>query len=250
MRIFYLLGVFLFVLLGCSTTQKTVDNSFVWSGVYKGTLPCADCGGIQTTLLLNPDKSFELTEIYQDVEGDSIFKHEGIFTWNDDGRSIVLEGSPDPAANQYRAAKGKLLKLDRNGKCINSSLSNMYVLIKKKETASIKQIDDIQWKLITFNGQKISKRDTDPKQIYIRLAEKENRFYGNGGCNSVNGTYLHSKPNHIKFSNIASTKMACANMAIEKQYFKMLKEVNNYQLKSDTLVFKVNKNIIAEFIAN
>jgi heat shock protein HslJ len=107
-----------------------------------------------------------------------------------------------------------------------------------------------QWKLIVLDGQNITNENTGPKQVHFMLAEKENRFYGSGGCNSVNGTYLHSKPNHIAFSNIATTKMACANMVIEEQFLKMLEEVNNYQLKGDTLVFKVNKNIIAEFIPN
>jgi heat shock protein HslJ len=107
-----------------------------------------------------------------------------------------------------------------------------------------------QWELIVLDGQNITKENTGPKQVYIMLAEKENRFYGSGGCNSVNGTYLHPKPDHLAFSNIASTKMACANMEIEKQFLTMLEKVNNFQLKGDTLVFKVNKNIIAEFIAN
>ncbi len=254
MRFFYLLVVFLFV-LGCSTSQKvtkdahSAKNSLDWPGVYKGTLPCADCGGIQTTLSLNPDQSFELTETYQDVEGDSIFKRKGFFKWNDNGKSIVLEGSPDPAANQYMIAEEKLLKLDRNGKRIEGDLADMFILAKKKEAVEIENIEGIQWVLITMNGQNIEEENAGPKDIYLMLRRSENRFYGSGGCNSINGMYAQAKTNHISFTNIASTKMACTKMELEYQFLKMLKEVNNYQLKGDTLVLKKNKETKSEFIA-
>jgi heat shock protein HslJ len=111
-------------------------------------------------------------------------------------------------------------------------------------------VEGTQWKLIALNGQKIVEENTGPKQVYLMFVEKENRFYGNGGCNSVNGTYMHSKANHIEFSSIASTKMACANMEVEQQFLNMLKKVNNYQLQGDTLILKVNKEAVSRFIAN
>ncbi|MDA3817754.1 MAG: META domain-containing protein [Prolixibacteraceae bacterium] len=111
-------------------------------------------------------------------------------------------------------------------------------------------MEGTQWKLIALNGQKIAEENTGPKQVYLMFVEEENRFYGSGGCNAINGMYIHSKANHLEFSNIASTKMACMKMGVEHQFLNMLKEVDNYQLKGDTLVLKVNKEAVSRFIAN
>ena len=36
-----------------------------FAGIFTGSLPCADCPGIDETLQLNPDGSFELTDVYR-----------------------------------------------------------------------------------------------------------------------------------------------------------------------------------------
>ena len=41
-------------------------NSLNWAGVYAGTLPCADCPGIQTRLTLGNDGTFEKQSRYLD----------------------------------------------------------------------------------------------------------------------------------------------------------------------------------------
>jgi uncharacterized lipoprotein NlpE involved in copper resistance len=39
-------------------------NSLDWAGVYKGTLPCADCEGIQEEIRLNDDLTYEMVSTY------------------------------------------------------------------------------------------------------------------------------------------------------------------------------------------
>jgi len=39
--------------------QHTSANSLDWAGVYRGVLPCADCPGIETTLRLATDSTYE-----------------------------------------------------------------------------------------------------------------------------------------------------------------------------------------------
>ena len=46
-------------------------------------------------------------------------------------------------------------------------------------------------------------------------------FTGKGGCNNIRGTYV-LKGSSIKFSNIASTKMACAVMEQETAFLQLL----------------------------
>ena len=36
-----------------------------FAGTFSGTLPCADCPGIDATLELNPDGSYKITDAYQ-----------------------------------------------------------------------------------------------------------------------------------------------------------------------------------------
>lgn len=47
------------------------------SKTYTGTLPCADCSGIQTTLLLNGNHTYTLTSLY--IGRDTSFVEKG--TW-------------------------------------------------------------------------------------------------------------------------------------------------------------------------
>ncbi len=41
-------------------------SSKAFAGTFHGTLPCADCPGIDETLELKPDGSFRLTDVYRD----------------------------------------------------------------------------------------------------------------------------------------------------------------------------------------
>ena len=42
----------------------TAENSLDWHGKYTGTLPCADCSGIETAIQLNKNKTYEINETY------------------------------------------------------------------------------------------------------------------------------------------------------------------------------------------
>ena len=40
------------------------QNSLDWAGTYEGTLPCADCPGIKTTITLKDDNTYTISEEY------------------------------------------------------------------------------------------------------------------------------------------------------------------------------------------
>ena len=71
--------------------EHTAQNSLDWNGTYQGTLPCADCEGIITTITLNPDGTFLSKEEYQ-KEPNLILENKGNFTWDNSGSIVVLEG--------------------------------------------------------------------------------------------------------------------------------------------------------------
>mgnify|MGYP002283295595 CR=1 FL=1 len=59
-----------------TTTVNTKNKNFY--GTYEGTLPCADCSGIRTTLKINSDTTYELRSEYLGRK-DGVFEESGIY---------------------------------------------------------------------------------------------------------------------------------------------------------------------------
>lgn len=58
--------------------MHTAETSLDYLGTYEGTLPAADCPGIQTTLTLNPDGAYKLHMKY--IDRDTELDEWGRFT--------------------------------------------------------------------------------------------------------------------------------------------------------------------------
>lgn len=93
--------------------------------MYEGVLPCASCEGIQTTLTLQADNSFELKSIYLGKD-ESIFKVAGKFDWDSNGSKITLSDG-----SKYLVGENQLLMLDTEGNRITGGLAEHYILKKK-----------------------------------------------------------------------------------------------------------------------
>jgi uncharacterized lipoprotein NlpE involved in copper resistance len=122
---------------GCSPKIKTTpplptgDNSMVsldWHGTYTGTLPCADCQGIETSLTLKKDKTYLLKTKYIG-KSDAFNEKSGTFTWNTAGSTVMLKGISN-APSQYLVGENVLFQLDMSGKRITGSLADSYTLKK------------------------------------------------------------------------------------------------------------------------
>ncbi|MGL4829504.1 MAG: copper resistance protein NlpE [Vibrio sp.] len=105
------------------------QNSLDWAGIYQGTLPCADCGGIETELTLNADGSYKLTETYLDKEGEP-FASEGAFVWDETGSIVTLQ-TGEQTGRQYLVGENTLTHLDMHGQQIDGELADFYVLSKQ-----------------------------------------------------------------------------------------------------------------------
>ena len=101
-----------------------------WVGRYYGVLPCASCEGIETTLILQEDGSYQLTETYKQRQP---FTEEtaGRFTWRKPQEIFQL----DKAGGErlYQIGNGQIWALDADGKQVEGELANLYIL---KQTAS------------------------------------------------------------------------------------------------------------------
>lgn len=202
--------------------DHNAQTSLDWSGIYKGTLPCADCEGISTTVTLNENGTFSKEYMYLGKETASTTE-TGKFTWNKSGNSVTLEGTA--GHNTYFVNEGSISLLDFNGKKNTGVLAPHYNLAKVGTT-----LINTKWKLVELEGKDV--RDSD---AFIFFTDENSRVYGNSGCNSFNGSFIVKNELQISFSKMASTMMACPDMEIEQTFMDVLSTVDNLSLHGDKL---------------
>lgn len=105
----------------------TSENALDWPGTYEAVVPCADCPGIKTSLTLNNDKTFSITEEY--IDRNSKNQDKGSFEWDASGSSITLKGKT--ASYKYKVGENILIQLDMDGKEITGPNKDLYVFKKK-----------------------------------------------------------------------------------------------------------------------
>lgn len=88
---------------------------------YAGTLPCADCPGIDTRLNLLPDGQFQMRMTYQEREGAG-FDQIGLWS-TEKGKLVLKEGDRVFEQFQIKGKTHELLKLDMQGQPIPSKLN-------------------------------------------------------------------------------------------------------------------------------
>ncbi|WP_065237192.1 copper resistance protein NlpE [Gallibacterium genomosp. 3] len=113
-------------IFGCQTVTTPQANPV--AGKYLGTLPCADCDGIKTTLFLNPDKSFNLKSEYLG-KPDAVFTENGIYTI--ENQLITLKASADGEKHYYKITDQGLAVSDQQGH-INTDENSKDYLLKKQ----------------------------------------------------------------------------------------------------------------------
>ena len=238
-----------FSIFSCSTSKKTTfpkeiqiaDNSMTsidWPGTYQGILPCADCEGIKTRLVLNKDLTYSLKTSYLGKE-DNIFETKGTFTWDKSGSKITLD---NPEKQVYQVGENKLFHLDKSGNPIKGDLVNNYIMEKENI-----EITNKYWKLTELNGKTVKTK----KDAFIKLLPDDNHFTGNSSCNVLNGSFELANTNSITFSKILMTKMACMDDNVESELVRIFEEITNYTATTEELILKdATGNVKAKFEAD
>jgi heat shock protein HslJ len=203
-------------------------NSLDWNGVYQGVLPCADCEGIKTRLVLKRDGTFHRILNYLGKD-DKVINEQGIFVWDETGNKITLK--TESSSQQYKVGENQLTQLDMQGNVITGELADKYKLIKNKADATL---EDKKWVLIELTGQPV-----ENSRGFIQFSSETGRFSGNNTCNNFFGEYELMDGNRIKFGNAGSTMMACPDMELQNKFMKVLETADNYSV-ADT-VLSLNK---------
>lgn len=105
--------------------MHNAENALDYQGTYKGTIPAADCPGINVTLTLGNDGTFE--EIYEYIERDT-FSSKGTYTVKVNTLTTVSETND---TTYYKVEENRLRMLDRERNLIGGELADKYILNKQ-----------------------------------------------------------------------------------------------------------------------
>lgn len=245
------------ILSGCNNKPKKVKSTSIehpptadksktsldWNGTYKGVLPCADCEGIETVLILDEDLSYIKKVKY--MGKDNTFKTStGNFIWLDDGNIITLD---EDKPNAYRVGENQLFALDMNDARITGNLQDRYIL---KKLSNEDLMLDNYWKLVSVNGKILQETKNKPKEAHIMFIQQDSMVVGSGGCNRLRGGFsLEYSTNRLSFKKISTTMMACDNLDTEAEFLKVLENVSQYKIIKDSLmIFNTDMSSHADFI--
>lgn len=124
------------ILAGCSPHPQQPSAAYAaehnarialdWAGTYRGELPCADCDGIQTTVILDSNGRYETKAEYVGKKQSPVVD-TGTVTWGASGNTITL-GHNDP--QQYFVSENRLIRLATDGSRITGPIAEKYVLNK------------------------------------------------------------------------------------------------------------------------
>lgn len=101
------------------TASKTTSSV---NKTYNGTIPCADCAGIDVTLVLNQNGSYIMQYIYDTNEGDVTSISNGF--WKEKGDKILLSNTDGEITYISQSSNEEAVTfLDQKGNPIETSLN-------------------------------------------------------------------------------------------------------------------------------
>ncbi|MCD7933064.1 MAG: copper resistance protein NlpE N-terminal domain-containing protein [Tannerellaceae bacterium] len=104
----------------------TLPDGRDFSGTYEGTLPAADADGIQTSLKLYNDNTYERTSVYIG-KSDNAIEERGTYEVKGDILTLIANGSEE----YYQVGEGYITKLDNDKQPITGDFAENYKLIKR-----------------------------------------------------------------------------------------------------------------------
>lgn len=123
----------LFILSGCQNNIGLLLDGKIVDQTYNSILPCADCSGIDTTILVNQDGSYVMEQSYQGSPDDKrSFFESG--TWVLGKDKLTLTNSYGEKS-YYLPREDKLVMLDIDGNVINSELNYTLAKVQPKQLA-------------------------------------------------------------------------------------------------------------------
>jgi heat shock protein HslJ len=252
-------------------TSHNAKNSLDYIGVYKGTLPCADCEGLETKISINENATFTVATKYLG-KGEKVFIKKGTFSWNKEGNTIEFNEEKN-GLSKYFVGENSLTQLDMSGKKITGDLASEYILTKQTKsnqeiesnegihatvdlnnrmevTTTVEKVNpaigkftlaETKWKLTVLYGKAIEQKAQ--KNFSLKLNSKDGKFKAYAGCNTLAGNYFMKSTFSLSFSDITSTMIVSHDIKLELRFSKMLSRVDSYAIKDNLLQLKDEKKV-------
>ncbi|MFC4689916.1 META domain-containing protein [Dokdonia genika] len=119
-----------------------------------------------------------------------------------------------------------------------NSTMNTTSEIDKNNMDAMEAMNQSTWQLIRLDGKTIDQSQMDRK-IRFQLNPIDKTISGFSGCNTFNGSYTSEEGNRISFTQLASTKMACRDNAVnENNVLKVFNLADNLTIQGDNLMIK------------
>jgi heat shock protein HslJ len=225
------------------SSSETSENALDWNGQYKGTLPCADCEGIATTLTLKSDGSFQRV-VYYRGKSDTANVDRGKFEWDTSGSTITIILDNDQTQS-YKVGENQLWHLDQNGEMISGDLAAKYILTKNLMDF---QLENKTWVLKELMGQPIVTEEGDT-QAHLQFNSENAMITGSNGCNRISMGYELLEGQRLKIAPGISTLMACPEDSISDTFNEVLQRADNYTVSDGELhLNKARMAPMAKFI--
>jgi copper homeostasis protein (lipoprotein) len=219
--------------------SQTADQPFLsrLPATFTGTLPCADCPGINYQLNLLSDHTFSSRMVYEDRNAS--FNDQGSWDTGEDGKILSLRNSHGAVQKYAMQNDATLRQLDSEEHEITSQLN--YNLKRSPEfmpldsaKSSDVSLENTEWELVELNGNKIDP-SSNPRKAYFVLNSEKRRVSGSGGCNRLAGNY-ELNGEHLKFDQMAGTMMACPQgMETEAEFLHALASVSVWKVEGKSL---------------
>ena len=104
-----------------------------------------------------------------------------------------------------------------------------------------------QWNLVEIMGNKVIVTSAQPYLVFT--PGQVNSVGGTTGCNRLTGTFELPTPGEIKFSPLATTRMACAGTNVEPQFLEALQRVKTWSIIEKELTLTDGQVALAKFTA-
>lgn len=102
-----------------------------------------------------------------------------------------------------------------------------------KEGAARSALENTRWVPIRIGDRDVTVAEGQ-QEPWLELDPHTHRVTGSGGCNRINGGYEAGNQT-LRFSGMASTRMACPALDTETAFLKGLDDTRRYRVEGRTL---------------
>ncbi len=168
---------------------------------FRGTLPCADCPGIRTTLELTADgaSTIHRRTIEGEPDRDPEFTETGRWAVDEGGRVVVTS---DGGVLYFAFDRNGLAALDRSGAPFPSDLPRVLARVPDSPMA---ELAGTAWR---FVEPAPAEGDAAVAVPTLRFSP-DGRLTGSDGCNALTGPWRVADDGALTLGPLASTRRAC-----------------------------------------